>query len=216
MTAPSITAQRRAEEKEQRRQSILDAAAVVVARKGVDALTMGDVAREARLSRGLVYFYFQDKLDLLDGLAHRAVASLADRFRAAVSAHATGFDQLNAIGRAYVQFAHERPVLFEALARFETRELAPAEAEHNEAAAMDRSQELMGLMVESILRGQADGSVRAGLDPMKTAMTLWGFTHGMIQVGAMKEAMLEQQFGFDADALLAHAFETINLALAPA
>ena len=40
MTAPSITAQRRAEEKEQRRQSILDAAAVVVARKGVDALTM--------------------------------------------------------------------------------------------------------------------------------------------------------------------------------
>ncbi|MEM6783276.1 MAG: TetR/AcrR family transcriptional regulator, partial [Bacteroidota bacterium] len=66
------------------------------------------------------------------------------------------------------------------------------------------------------LRGQADGTIRPGLDPMKTAMTLWGFTHGMIQVGAMKGAILEHGFGFDADALLDHAFETINLALAPA
>ncbi|MEM9997020.1 MAG: TetR/AcrR family transcriptional regulator [Bacteroidota bacterium] len=215
MTAPSLTAQRRAEEKEQRRQSILDAAAAVVARKGVDALTMGDVAREARLSRGLVYFYFKDKLDLFDGLAHRAVASLADRFRAAASAHTTGLNQIYAIGRAYVQFSHECPVLFEALARFETRELDPSETDLHEAATLDRSQDVMQVIVESILRGQADGSIRPGLDPMKTSMTLWGFTHGMIQVGAMKEAILEQQFGFDADALLDHAFETINLALAP-
>ncbi|MEO0743634.1 MAG: TetR/AcrR family transcriptional regulator, partial [Bacteroidota bacterium] len=201
--------------KEQRRQSILDAAAAVVARKGVDALTMGDVAREARLSRGLVYFYFQDKLDLLDGLAHRAVTSLADRFKAAASAHTIGFDQINALGRAYVQFAHERPVLFEAIARFETRELDPTEAEHNEAAALDRSQEVMEVMVASILRGQADGTIRTTLDPMKTAMTLWGFMHGMIQVAAMKGALLEHGFGFDADALLDHAFEMANLALAP-
>ncbi|MEM6785006.1 MAG: TetR/AcrR family transcriptional regulator [Bacteroidota bacterium] len=215
MTAPSLTAQRRAEEKEQRRQSILDAAAAVIARKGVDALTMGDVAREARLSRGLVYFYFQDKLDLFDGLAHRAVASLSDRFRTAVSAHPTGFDQINAIGRAYVRFAHQRPVLFEALARFETRELDPTEAEHEQAATLDRSQDVMQVIVEAILRGQADGTIRTTLDPMKTAMTLWGFTHGMIQVGSMKNAMLEQQFGFDSEALMGHAFEMADLMLRP-
>lgn len=214
MTQPSVTAQRRAEEKELRSQSMLDATERVLARKGFDALTMGDVAKEARLSRGLVYVYFQDKVDLLNALAFRAQTEITARFQAAVDAHERGLDQIRAIGRAYVRFAHERPVLFEALARFETRELDPAEAEHHAAAMLGASHGTMNLMLAAIAQGQADGSIRPALDLPKTAVTLWGFIHGMIQVGSMKGAMLEQQFGFDMDALMDHAFEMADLALA--
>ncbi|MEM6646949.1 MAG: TetR/AcrR family transcriptional regulator [Bacteroidota bacterium] len=215
MTAPHITAKRRSEEKRQRRQSILDAAAAVVRRKGLDALTMGDVAQEARLSRGLLYVYFKDKLDLANGLAHSAILNLTDRFRTAASAHTAGFDQVNAMGHAYVQFAQERPVLFESLARFETREADPDEADHEQAATLSVTHEAMQVMMRAITDGQADGSIRASLDPAKTAVTLWGFMHGMIQVSAMKHAMLEQAFGFGPSALMDHAFNMANLALTP-
>jgi TetR/AcrR family transcriptional regulator len=215
MTHPDITAQRREEEKELRRRSILSAAATAVAEKGFDAITMGDIAKQARLSRGLVYFYFQDKVDLLNALAHEGMQELVSSFGAAVEAHEVGIDQIRAIGRAYVRFAHEHPVLFEALARFETRELDPEEAEHHEAAMMYVSNQTLRLMVEAIEHGRADGSIRPTLEPHKTAVTLWGFIHGMIQVGSMKGAMLEAQYGFDMEALMDHAFEMADLALVP-
>ncbi|MEM1041543.1 MAG: TetR/AcrR family transcriptional regulator [Bacteroidota bacterium] len=215
MTQPSLTAQRRAEEKEQRRQSILDAAEHSIGRKGLDALTMGDIAEAARLSRGLVYVYFQDKIDLFNALAHQAMTELTSRFQAAVAAHEEGISQIRAVGHAYITFAYERPVLFEALARFETRELDPDEAEHHEAAMLGASHSTMETMIGAIAHGQADGSIRPDLDPAKTAVTLWGFIHGMIQVGSMKNAMLEQQFGFDSEALMGHAFEMADLMLRP-
>ena len=57
---------RRLEEKERRRLEILDAAEAVAAVVGVEALTMDLVARKARLSRALLYVYFNDKI----GRAH--------------------------------------------------------------------------------------------------------------------------------------------------
>jgi TetR/AcrR family transcriptional regulator len=52
----SYIALRREEEKERRRAEILDAAEVLYAKKGWDALTVDQVARSARLSRALVCF----------------------------------------------------------------------------------------------------------------------------------------------------------------
>jgi AcrR family transcriptional regulator len=57
-------AQRQAEEKEQRRQLILEAAKQVFSRKGYQATAMVDIAREARLGKATLYYYFPTKDDL--------------------------------------------------------------------------------------------------------------------------------------------------------
>ena len=46
--------ERRREEKEMRRQSIIDAAEQVFAQRGFEVATMADIADQARLSRALV------------------------------------------------------------------------------------------------------------------------------------------------------------------
>jgi AcrR family transcriptional regulator len=51
----SYIAERRLEEKERRRAEIVDAAEAAGREVGLDALTMDDVARRARLSRALLY-----------------------------------------------------------------------------------------------------------------------------------------------------------------
>ena len=111
-------AERRLEEKDRRRNEILDAAESVAAIDGIDALTMDQVARKARISRALLYVYFNDKADLHFGLCERALALLLTRFEQAIARHGNGLEHIIAMGRAYVAFAAEFPVHFEALARW--------------------------------------------------------------------------------------------------
>src|SRR5690242_10505586 len=129
-------AERRQEEKERRRAEILDATEAVAAEVGWDAMTMDQVARKARLSRALLYVYFKDKQDLLFGICERALATLTQRFAAAVARHKHGIDQLTGIGRAYVAFCQEFPVYFEVLARCEL--LSPDPATNTNEGAVDR------------------------------------------------------------------------------
>src|ERR1700692_527434 len=100
MTAMSYISLRREEEKERRRAEIIDAAEVLYAKKGWDAVTVDQVARTARLSRALVYVYFRDKEDLLFAIGERAVRLLCDRFLAAAAGTARGMGQGGAVGRA--------------------------------------------------------------------------------------------------------------------
>ena len=51
-----------------RRQQILDAAQSVFAQKGFEGASIKDLARAARISPGLLYWYFKDKTDLFTSL----------------------------------------------------------------------------------------------------------------------------------------------------
>lgn len=53
---------------EDRRQQILDAAQKVFAAKGFDGASIKDLAKAAKISPGLLYWYFKDKTDLLVSL----------------------------------------------------------------------------------------------------------------------------------------------------
>ncbi len=79
----SYLAERREDERERRRAEILDAAEALYIEKGWDGLAVERVARNARLSRALVYVYFRDKEDLLFGIGERAMKLLRDRCVAA-------------------------------------------------------------------------------------------------------------------------------------
>jgi AcrR family transcriptional regulator len=182
----SYIAQRREEEKERRRAEILDAAEALYASKGWDALTMDQIARSARLSRALVYVYFRDKQDLLFAIGERAMRLLRDRFIAAVVGHRPGLAQVQAIGRAYMAYAYEFPHYFDFCSRFQSRPTAALPAP-NESACQSAGDEAIDVVVRSIESGIADGSVRADIaSPLLHAMSLWAFTHGIIQLAMAK------------------------------
>src|SRR5712691_4814396 len=120
MTPMSYMVARREEEKERRRAEILDAAEALYATTGWDALTVDQVARNARLSRALMYVYCRDKEDLLFAVGERAMRLLLARFKAAIAGTPRGMDQVDAIGRAYMGYAHEFPHYFDFCTRFQS------------------------------------------------------------------------------------------------
>ena len=182
----SYIAARREEEKERRRAEILDAAEALYARKGWDALTMDHVARSARLSRALLYVYFRDKADLLFAIGERAMRMLRERFLAAIAAHVSGLDQVEAIGRAYMGYAHEFPHYFDFCSRYQAHSTT-ADPSSNEGACLVFGDQAIGTLVQAIETGIRDGSIRANVgSPLMLAITLWAFTHGIIQLAMAK------------------------------
>jgi AcrR family transcriptional regulator len=184
-------ADRRHEEKERRRAEILDATEAVAASEGWDDMTMDQVARRARLSRALLYVYFTDKTDLMFGVGERAMAILMRRFSEGAARHKCGIDQLDAIGRAYVAFSQEFPVYFGVLARCELRAPENPNPDSNEGGCARKGDALHTVMASALEIGMRDGSIRADAgQPIATAVVLWGFLHGVIQLSASKANLL--------------------------
>jgi AcrR family transcriptional regulator len=210
----SDLSQRRVEEKEQRRAEIVDAAEAVYADVGWDAATIDQVARRARLSRALVYVYFKDKQDLHFAIVERALADLHHRFQEAARAPKTGIAKVEAIGRAYVQYSRETPHYFDACSQFQAYQAGEADADDpNEEACLSASRQVHGVLVEAIRVGLQDGTIRPDLgDPLMTAIALWGFAHGIIQIATTKAEMLAK-FDIAIDPLMQHAFGLMTASL---
>jgi TetR/AcrR family transcriptional repressor of bet genes len=77
MSAAAPTTSRRTASREARRQQLIDATMKCIARKGMGSTTLGDVAKEAGLSQGIVNLHFESKENLLTA----TLASLAGEYR---------------------------------------------------------------------------------------------------------------------------------------
>jgi len=201
----SYIAARREEEKERRRGEILDAAEALYAKEGWDLVTIDEIARGARLSRALVYVYFKDKEDILFAIGERAMCLLRDRFIAASAGQKLGMEKVEAIGRAYMAYAFEFPYYFDFCSKFHAHAGSPEPGSHDVGcrAAGDQA---IGVVVKAIECGIADGSIRPSIgDPMMLALTLWSFTHGLIQL-AMAKATNLARFGIGIPELSNYGF----------
>lgn len=211
----SYIAARRQEEKERRRGEILDAAEQVAAARGWDAMTMDQVARKARLSRALLYVYFRDKEDLMEGLCERALLVLKQRFAECLARHRSGIDQVEAMGRAYLAFSQEFPVYFEIMSRRELSSPEPSKLSPNERVCLRVGEEIQDILVTAIENGIRDGSIEPDLgDPREIAVVLWAFTHGIIQLTTNKANILAHR-GLSAAGLAQMAMKMGRTSLVP-
>jgi AcrR family transcriptional regulator len=205
----SYIAQRRVEEKERRRAEILDAAEALYAKEGWDLVTVDHVARGARLSRALVYVYFKDKEEILFAIGERAMCLLRDRFIAAAAGSALGIEKIEAIGRAYMAYAFEFPHYFDFCSRFNAHSGNPEPGSHD-FGCRAAGDEAIAVVVKAIECGIGDGSIRPTIgEPILLAVTLWSFTHGLIQL-AMAKGSDMARFGIGIPELSNYGFDLLR------
>lgn len=70
-----------------KREQILDGAKRVFMRMGFDAASMNDITREAGVSKGTIYVYFQNKEDLFVAMVETERAAFLDSLKTALSSH---------------------------------------------------------------------------------------------------------------------------------
>ncbi|MBK4347065.1 TetR/AcrR family transcriptional regulator [Lacisediminihabitans changchengi] len=84
---------------------LLDQAELALRTKGVEELSLREIAREVGVSHGAPRSHFIDRKALLDALAERGFLALASAMRAGADSRTEYAESLRAAGQAYVDFA---------------------------------------------------------------------------------------------------------------
>lgn len=153
--------------------ALLDAAAQVVQERGVDAMSLREVARRAGVSHSAPAHHFGDKAGLVTAVARegfrRFLVSLAEADTA--FADADPAVRLTEIGVAYVSFAVENPAYFSVMWRSDLQDPThPAVAEFSVPA--------FEILERDVAALQALGW-RSGSDPLAAAIGCWSVAHGL-------------------------------------
>jgi hypothetical protein len=107
-------------------------------------------------------------------------------------------------------YAFEFPHYFDFCSRFHAHSTA-AEADSLDLACRNAGDQAIGVVVEAIVIGMRDGSVRADVgDPTMLAVTMWAFTHGLIQL-AMAKGSDMARLGIGIPELSNYGFDLIRM-----
>jgi len=149
---------------ERNRLRIIQAAAEVFAKRGLDA-GLDEIARHAGVGTGTVYRRFPDKSLLIDALIEQRMASLEEQAERAAGL-ASAWDGIVLFLETFV----ERMIADRAL-----MEMLFTDCGDNELIA-DRRSRFGPLLAELVERAKAQGSVRADLSVTDLAMTQFMLT----------------------------------------
>jgi TetR/AcrR family fatty acid metabolism transcriptional regulator len=85
-------------------QTIQDATLRVIARKGMAAATIQEIADEAGVAKGTIYLYFQDREDLVEKTFESAMSQLLEKIDEAIAANEKFDQKIRAIMAAKLAF----------------------------------------------------------------------------------------------------------------
>ena len=174
------------------RAALLAQAERTVRERGVQELSLRELAREAGVSHGAPRRHFPDRQALLDALAKAGFTRLGQELQDAFDRAGEDFRaRLQATAAAYIRFATRDAALLELM--------FAAKHEQQSGELQTAAENTFGVLLELIQQGQREGVLESG-DPERVGMVLFATIQGIaaLVTGGMVQA--EQL-----DALLADA-----------
>jgi TetR/AcrR family fatty acid metabolism transcriptional regulator len=152
-----------------KREAILDAAVVEIARHGYYQTTVAMIARRAGVADGTIYLYFSNKEEILFSLFERAMGRFISEGRSQVDQGASATEKLRQIVELHLTLVGQ------------DRDLAiitQVELRHSIhfMDTLSRSQvgEYLGILGQVVIQGIEEGSFREDLDPVFAAKAIFG------------------------------------------
>lgn len=166
------------------RDEILSAARWVLLERGVEGLSLREVARRAGYAPSALYNHFADKDALLAAVAMECVGTLA-RYLGEVS-HGPAVPRLHALGLAYAAFAQENPAEYAVI--FDCLTNPPHTWEQYAAIAHPFS-----VIVAACEQGLAEGALadRSGVGASGMAYAMWCLIDGHVHLRAKHLAAVD-------------------------
>ncbi|MCU0352239.1 MAG: TetR/AcrR family transcriptional regulator [Cytophagales bacterium] len=176
--------ERKAREKEELRSLILEAAMRLFAEKGVENVTIRNIADAVEYSIGTIYVYFKDKNAILHALHTKGFAELRSRFLVLMHVN-NPMERLKAAGHVYIQFAHENPEMYNLMFSI----IAPMdfiETWNNEWNEGQATFSFVRDMVQDCMKIGYFG----GHSALPLAYMIWSMVHGMCSLVISRRASI--------------------------
>src|SRR5271166_1537863 len=214
--------ERKRRERRARRQTILEAAASVFARHGLESATIEMVAREAEVAVGTIYLYFHSRDDLFLQLTAERIEELVARYAAIQASGLDPLAELRTMARAYIEYLNKSRELFliqqsVGYARVRKRLKRTKEIEHY-TSVLVLGHRAFAQWETAVGRAYELGLIPNVMDLATTASVMWASLNGAFLLtgqdntfrevtGLNPESFVERAFEFHlsaAQALAAH------------
>jgi AcrR family transcriptional regulator len=182
------TSGRRARRREVRTEAVLDVASRIVAREGLEGLTLGKVAGELDLVGPALYRYFASKDALVAALQRRAIGVVLERLRSRAAELEPRLERLDgavaslarllSVARAYLALPEREPEAWPLLATMlgdPRRLLSDAEARQGVPLVLGLVQDVERLFTVAA----REGALSRG-DAQERTLGLWAALHGAL------------------------------------
>jgi AcrR family transcriptional regulator len=166
-------AERKAKEKEELRDLILQAAKALFVEKGVEKTTIRNIADKINYSIGTVYVYFRDKNEILHALHSMGFKQYSET-QLNLQHIADPMERLIARGRAYILFAMQNPDMYDLMYNLK----APIDFLNE-----NDSEWIEGKTVIKRLKTTVDECIElgyfSGMDRDSVSYLVWSTAHGL-------------------------------------
>ena len=164
-------------EAEQTRHDILKAALILFDEQGYVQTSLSDIARKAEVTRGTIYWHFDNKEQIVAALAQAQFDDLMRQNAAAISAP----DIWQTLGDNFIAYFHElirSPDRLRFYRAFHQHgKAAPLEKLHQEYLALWQAQ-----CRDAVKRGKENGELRADADPEYLYFYLMMIFTGLVEL----------------------------------
>ena len=177
----------REEQKEQRRQLIIAKALELFATRGYSDTKIGDIAKAADMSMGLMFHYFESKEQLYEELVRMGAAYTN---MPSELAYKDPLDYFEGFLQALFRYAKEQPWVFHMfvlMAQARRSEGIPAQIREI-AMSVNQIEQSAAIIRE----GQQMGCIREG-NPEALSFTFWSSVQGIMEQLAVSPLMLERE-----------------------
>jgi AcrR family transcriptional regulator len=192
--------------RDSQRQTILAAAEDLFIQKGIELVTMGDVARASRLTRATIYQYFANKQEIAWAIFENVVAVWHALYEREIRpSSGSGYEKLDRFLTVTLEHAIGFPVETRFMAQFNylyAKEWSPSRVMDTFHRGFEGNEMFM---TEIIRQGVADGSLRPDLDPDLAAAAVLNFVTGLTGRLGQMGAKVEAEYGLRTD----HIFREI-------
>ena len=165
-------AERRAREKDQLRQKILQAAVELFLQNGFESVTMRGIADRIEYSASTIYLYFKNKTEIVGAICTETFETLIERLEEIESRNLGPLDGFLAGVHCYIAFGLEHPHQYNLVFGTSTPDEFTTLEEPNRLGM-----EALEYLARCIHRCQEAG-IFAPSDPISDAITVWGHMHG--------------------------------------
>jgi AcrR family transcriptional regulator len=157
-----------------RMDSILAAAEDMMKSNGKTQLNISDLAKKLRISRGIIYYYFDNE----ENLIAKIIANKMERLLSKISKipeQKSGFEELKSLCKCFYNFLKEHNDYLNLIPHIANGECAGSDdkALKYHVEYENRRNELFCLVMNAIERGIKDGSIQPIAESYKIAYIIW-------------------------------------------
>ncbi len=180
--------ERKALEKQMRRNQILDAARALLFSVGINNISISKISKHSELSVGTIYFYYKNKDEIFIALQEEGLSLLYKTILKISKKDIDHKEKLIQIASAYYKFSRDKKDYFDIINYFLSSPIIFFEPDLKNQVDMS-GQKILMVINEVILNGISH-DIFTEDDPYKFSIMFWGTIHGLIQFKKLEKTVL--------------------------